>query len=323
MISRRIIRVKVLQVLYAYYANSENSMGNAEKELFFSLKKTFDLYHYLLYLSVEVADYAISIIELHKRKNFPTEEDLNPNTVFVDNRIIGLLRSNKELNLYLEKNKFTWEDNQKFIKKLYHTLVKTDLYKNYIASGKNNFKDDKTFIKLFYEEIVLQSETLNELLEEKSIYWNDDLDFVISMVIKTIKSFREDSNDNFKILPFFKDEDDRQFAKDLLTKSIVHHDELIAILKNHTKNWDIERIANIDNLIMELAIIEFLYFPTIPTKVSLNEYIELSKYYSTEKSPVFINGILDNVVKNLRSENKIEKRGRGLIGEDKNANLKL
>jgi len=300
-------------------------MGNAEKELFFSLKKTFDLYHYLLYLSVEVADYALSIMELHKRKNFPTEEDLNPNTVFVDNCIIGLLRSNKALNLYLEKNKFTWEDNQKFIKNLYHALVKTDLYQNYIASGENNFSKDKTFIKLFFEEVILQSDTLNELLEEKSIYWNDDLDFVTSMVIKTIKSFREDSGDNFKILPFFKDEDDKQFARDLLGKSIMHHDELKEILKNHTKNWDIERIANIDNLIMELAIIEFLYFPTIPTKVTLNEYIELSKYYSTEKSPVFINGILDKVAKNLKSENKIEKKGRGLIGEekDKNANIKL
>ena len=317
MISRRIIRVKVLQVLYAYSADSANSMENAEKELLFSLKKTFDLYHYLLYLSVDVADYAISVIELHKKKHFPTEEDLNPNRRFVDNRIIGLLRSNKELNLYLEKNKFAWEDNQKFVKKLYHTLVKTDLYKNYIAKEKNDFGDDKTFVKSFLEEIVLQSETLNELLEEKSIYWNDDIDFVTSMAVKTIKKFREDSGAGYKILPFFKDEDDKQFAKDLLCKSIMHHDELKGILKNHTKNWDIERIANIDNLIMELAISEFLYFPSIPTKVTLNEYIELSKYYSTEKSPVFINGILDKVAKSLKTENKIEKKGRGLIGEEK------
>ena len=317
MISRRIIRVKVLQVLYAYSADSANSMENAEKELLFSLKKTFDLYHYLLYLSVDVVDYAISVMELHKKKHFPTEEDLNPNRRFVDNRIIALIRSNKDLNLYLEKNKFLWEDNQKFIKKLYYTLIKTDLYKNYIAKEKNDFGDDKTFVKLFLEEVVLQSETLNELLEEKSIYWNDDIDFVTSMAVKTIKKFPENSGDGYKILPFFKDEDDKQFAKDLLGKSIMHHDELKEILKNHTKNWDIERIANIDNLIMELAISEFLYFPSIPVKVTLNEYIELSKYYSTEKSPVFINGILDKVAKNLKTENKIEKKGRGLIGEEK------
>ena len=317
MISRRIIRVKVLQVLYAYSAYSANSMENAEKELFFSLKKTFDLYHYLLYLSVDVADYAISVMELHKKKHFPTEEDLNPNRRFVDNRIIALLRSNKELNLYLEKNKFVWEDNQKFIKRLYQTLIKTDLYNNYISKEKNDFGDDKTFVKLFLEEVVLQSETLNELLEEKSIYWNDDIDFVTSMTVKTIKKFREDSGDDYKTLPFFKDEDDKQFARDLLNKSIMHHDEIKEILIKHTKNWDIERIANIDNLIMELAISEFLYFPSIPTKVTLNEYIELSKYYSTEKSPVFINGILDKVAKNLKAENKIEKKGRGLIGEEK------
>jgi N utilization substance protein B len=180
---------------------------------------------------------------------------------------------------------------------------------------KRSFMDDKKFVDKVFNKIILLTENLYEVLEEQSIYWNDDVDFVITMISKTLKKFNEYTDTNQQLLPMFKDEDDRQFAKDLLRKAIINHDELRELIKNHSKNWDLDRIAFMDILIMQLAITEFMQFPSIPTKVSLNEYIELSKYYSTEKSRNFINGILDKTLKDLKNSGKINKAGRGLIGE--------
>jgi len=166
-----------------------------------------------------------------------------------------------------------------------------------------------------FKYLVLDNQDIDTLLEEQSIYWNDDLDFVVSMILKTLKKFNENSTERQALLPMYKDEEDRQFASDLFRKVVVNHESNVVLIKHHTVNWDIERIAFIDNLILELALCEFLYFPSIPTKVTMNEYIELSKYYSTEKSRNFINGILDKALKDLKKENKIVKAGRGLIGE--------
>lgn len=315
MISRRIIRIKVLQVLYAYYTSPDKSINNTEKELFFSIQKTYDLYHYILQLPVEIADYAASLIELRRKKHFPTEEDLNPNLRFVNNQVIQQIRINKSLEKYLQQSKLGWSDEPELIKKLYNSLIDTDFYADYMAAEKAAYADDRKLVELMLGEVILQSDDVNLLLEEKSIYWNDDLDFVISMVIKTIKKFKEYSGEGNALLPFFKDEEDREFAKNLFRKSVLNHTELKKIVEQHTLNWDVERIAFIDNMILELAIVEFLYFPSIPTKVTLNEYIELSKYYSTQKSRNFINGILDKSLKALKKEDKVIKTGRGLIGE--------
>ncbi len=317
MISRRIIRIKVLQVLYAYYTSPDKSINNTEKELFFSIQKTYDLYHYILQLPVELANHANSLIELRKKKHFPTEEDLNPNRRFVNNQVIDHLRSNKSLNKYLEQSKLGWHDEPELVRKLYNSMLETDFYAEYMSSPEQpGYADDRKLLELLFGEVILQSDDLNLLLEEKSIYWNDDLDFVISMIIKTIKKFKEFGDSDQALLPFFKDEEDREFAKNLFRKSILNHQELKKIVERHTVNWDIERIAFIDNMILELAMVEFLYFPSIPTKVTLNEYIELSKYYSTQKSRNFINGILDKSLKALKKEDKIVKIGRGLIGEE-------
>ncbi len=317
MISRRIIRIKVLQVLYAYYTSPDKSINNTEKELFFSIQKTYDLYHYILQLPVELVNHANSLIELRKKKHFPTEEDLNPNLRFVNNQVIGHLRSNKSLNKYLEQSKLGWHDEPKLVRKLYNSMLETDFYAEYMSSPEQpGYADDKKLLELLFGEVILQSDDLNLLLEEKSIYWNDDLDFVISMIIKTVKKFKEFGDSDQALLPFFKDEEDREFAKNLFRKSILNHQELKKIVERHTLNWDVERIAFIDNMILELAMVEFLYFPSIPTKVTLNEYIELSKYYSTQKSRNFINGILDKSLKALKKEEKIIKSGRGLIGEE-------
>ena len=315
MISRRIIRTKALQVLYAYYASEERSINNSEKELFFCIHKTYDLYHYLMLLLVEMADYAESRIEIKRNKLQPTAEELNPNTKFISNIFIGQLRENRQLKAYTEQKKLTWANNPELIKELYLILTESEVYQTYMASETRSYIEDRKFAEKVFNQILLVSEELYQVLEEQSIYWNDDIEFVISVIGKTMKKFNELSDSSTSLMPLFKDEDDRDFAKELFRKAIINHDELQNLIKVHSNNWDVERIAFMDILIMQLAITEFLYFPSIPTKVTMNEYIELSKYYSTEKSRNFINGILDKTLKDLKKEEKIKKTGRGLVGE--------
>ena len=315
MISRRIIRTKVLQVLYAYYSSDEKSINNTEKELFFCIQKAYELYHYLFALVIEIADYAEGRIEIKKNKHQPSYDDLNPNTKFISNQIINQLRSNRQLNAYIEQKKLSWKDNPELIKELYLLMIDSDMYEIYMADPVRSYRDDRKFIEKLFSKIILLSEDLYVVLEEKSIYWNDDVEFVISMIVKTLKRFNEMSDDSQKLMPLYKDQEDKDFTKELLRKAIINHDELRELIKEHSKNWDVDRIAFMDILIMQLAITEFLYFPTIPTKVSLNEYIELSKFYSTEKSRNFINGILDKTLKDLKRLDKVNKTGRGLIGE--------
>jgi len=315
MISRRIIRTKVLQILYAYYSSDEESLSKHEKELFFSLKKSYDLYHYLFLLVIEIADYAEKKIEIKKSKLRPTEEDLNPNMKFVSNRMIDSLRRNKSLNLYLKQTKLSWVNNPGLIKILYSRLAESDFYREYMADADNSFANDRKMVDQMFSRLIAGCEELHQILEEQSIYWNDDVEFSIMMISKTLKRFSVVSDENQPLLPMFKDEEDRRFAKDLFRKSIVNHNDIRGIIDEHSRNWDIERIAFVDILIMQMALAEFMFFPSIPTKVTLNEYIELSKYYSTEKSRNFINGILDKALRDLRNEGKIKKTGRGLIGE--------
>jgi transcription antitermination protein NusB len=315
MISRRIIRIKVLQILYAFYTSPETSINNTEKELHFSLQKTFDLYHYLMALILEIEKFAQDRIDLGLKKHRPTSADLAPNTRFINNQLINQLKNNISLNKYIETSKLSWVNDAEVIRKIYLALIEKDFYKEYMASAENNYSADRKLVEDIFKYLVLDNLDIDSLLEEQSIYWNDDLDFVVSMILKTFKKFNENSTERQALLPMYKDEEDKQFASELYRRVIVNHGGNVDLIKHHTMNWDIERIAFIDNLILELALTEFLYFPSIPTKVTMNEYIELSKYYSTEKSRNFINGILDKALKDLKKENKIKKAGRGLIGE--------
>ena len=315
MISRRIIRTKVLQVLYAYYSSEEKSINNTEKELFFCIQKSYDLYHYLFALVLDIADYAENRIEIRRNKHQPTQEDLHPNTKFITNQVIQLLRDNKQLTVYLEQRKLSWVNYPELVKELYNFMIESEIYNEYVSDKTRSFMDDRKFIDKLFNKIILVAEDLYIVLEEQSIYWNDDVEFVISMISKTLKKFNELSASDQSLMPMFKDQEDRDFAKDLIRKSIVNQNELRELVKEHSKNWDVDRIAFMDVLIMQLAITEFMYFPSIPTKVTMNEYIELSKFYSTEKSRNFINGILDKTLKDLRKNGKIKKIGRGLIGE--------
>ncbi|HYX07347.1 MAG TPA: transcription antitermination factor NusB [Bacteroidales bacterium] len=316
MISRRLIRIKILQVLYAFYKSENSSVSNSEKELFFSLKKTYDLYNYLFQLILDIARYAESRIELAKQKKIPTQEDLHPNTRFIDNRLIEQLSKNYQLNKYLNENKLSWVNYPELIKKLFQQIQEHEIYQAYMNNDHSpDYAADKKLITFVLEAIFAPSEDLGGILEEQSIYWNDDVEFVISMMIKTIRRFKEHDNEYVSLMSMFKNEEDRNFAKQLFRKSIVNHKDYSTLIEKYTRNWDVDRIAYMDIIIMQQAISEVIEFPSIPTRVTFNEYIEISKYYSTPKSSVFINGILDKVVQELKEKNIINKQGRGLIGE--------
>jgi N utilization substance protein B len=266
-------------------------------------------------LILEIDKFAQDRIDLGLKKHRPTSADLDPNTRFVKNQLIHQLKINISLNKYIETAKLSWVNDEEIVRKIYLSLVDRDFYKEYMNSPEGNYSGDRKLVEDIFKYLILDNEDIESMLEEQSIYWNDDLDFVVSMILKTFKKFKETSDEHQALLPMYKDDEDRQFAKDLYRKVVLNHAENVVLIKQHTVNWDIERIAFIDNLILELALSEFLYFPSIPTKVTMNEYIELSKYYSTEKSRNFINGILDKALKDLKKENKILKAGRGLIGE--------
>ena len=313
MISRRIIRTKILQILYAHVSTPEKTISASESELHFSIQKTYDLYHLLLMLPVELSEYAARMMELRKLKNFPTEEELNPNMRFVSNRIIGKLKNNKELTTYIQKNKVNWVNSQELVKKIYQSMVESDVYKKYLAEKADDFNVDKHFLEEFFAEVLLKSEFVFSEFEEQSIYWNDDLDFVVSMVIKTLKKFKEENNFNDHLSSLYKDEEDKEFTIQLFKKTLAGSEENRKTIEAYTKNWDVDRVATMDILIMELALTELIAFPSVPIKVSLNEYIELAKYYSTQRSSIFINGVLDRITKDFKDQGKIVKAGRGLL----------
>ncbi|HPB04676.1 MAG TPA: transcription antitermination factor NusB [Prolixibacteraceae bacterium] len=315
MISRRIIRIKAMQSLYAFHTLPEQSINLAEKELFFSINKSYELYHLLLQLLLEIRDFSLNRIEVNRNKKIPLHEDLNPNLKFVKNEILIKLSENEALKSFLDKSKLSWINTPEFIKKIHNEFTSTEEYLQYMAGGLNNFTEDRKLVEFLLEHVIAVSEDLEQLLEEQSIYWNDDLEFVVSMIHKTIKKIKPGSSENMPLLPLFKDDEDLQFTKNLFRKAVLNTEEHKEIIKKHLRNWDLERVAFIDVVIMELAVTEFIYFPSIPTKVSLNEYIDIAKFYSTEKSKTFINGILDKIVKDLKEEGKIIKAGRGLIGE--------
>jgi len=313
MISRRLLRVKALQILYAYRASESDNLNKTEKELIFSIEKSYDLYHLILLLLVDLANYATQRTDIAKSKYFPTSEEANPNTRFIDNRIITRIAESRKFSNYLDTRKISWSNEEELIKSFYRLLMEWEVYQEYMNSPDDSFNQDKKFISRMVAEFILPNEYLLQVLEEQSIYWNDDLEFIGSMVIKTLSRWKESSE--MPVLSMFSNDDDRQYVIDLLRKTVTHADEYEVIIKKFSENWDFERLANMDILIMQMAICEAVNFPSIPAKVTLNEYIEISKYYSTEKSSYFINGILDKVFLQLRADNKIKKTGRGLIGE--------
>ncbi len=312
MISRRMLRIKVIKALYAHMKSDADSLMASEKMLVTSIDKTYDLYFLMLSLVAEMAHYAEQRQEAAKKKQLPTYEDLNPNRKFVDNAVIRLIAQSDSVNDYLAARKLSWAKYPELVKTLFTQLEQSDYYKKYMASQERSFREDLALVTEFYTRELEESEILENVLDEMSILWNDDLGFALIMVTRTLSNMRP-SHVDVKVLPKFKSIEDLDFARELFAKAAVNFNNYQEEIEKYTRNWDVERIAFMDNLIMATAVAELVTFPSIPVKVTLDEYIEIAKFYSTHGSSTFINGILDKIVASFTEQGKINKSGRGLI----------
>jgi N utilization substance protein B len=307
MINRTLIRIKVLQIFHAHCQKHNVDLNSAEKALNRSLQKSFDLYHYLLILINVLTSAEQKRIDALQHKFLPTEEERNPNLRLVNNRLAGQLQTNETIEKFVNRNGMFWEnDDSAFIRNLLSTITKSDIYKEYIESP-DTYKSDQEFWRKTFRDIIMENAELPEILEEKEIYWADDLDLIGTFVLKTIRRFKLSEGRKQELLPMFRDEEDHRFAIQLLHRSILEYEDNAALINKQIQNWDLGRIASIDLHLMQIALAEIRNFPTIPISVSLNEYIELAWYYSTPKSGTFVNGILDSIVAELKSEHKLLK----------------
>lgn len=307
MINRVLIRLKIVQIVYAYYQNGGKNLDTAEKELFFSLSKSYDLYNYLLLLIVATTRYASKRIEMGKNKFRPTREELLPNMKFVENRFVAQLEINQQLADFVESQKKNWDNDDDFVKAFYNQIIESDIYKEYMESEEQSYAEDREVWRKLYKNLVFNNEQLDALLEEQSLYWNDDKEIVDTFVLKTIKRFDETNGAKQELLPEFKDEEDKDFARRLFRRTILNSDYYRHLLSGSTRNWDLKRISFMDLVIMQIALAEITSFPNIPISVTINEFVEIAKLYSTPKSPGFINGMLDTIVNQLKKEGKLMK----------------
>lgn len=309
MLSRRFLRIKTMQALYSYFKNEKPDMSLFEKELFRSIDQVYDLYLIVLGLLKGIHQNAMMVIDENKNKRLPGDEDLNPNLKFISNKLLLAISENKELDAQIEKRKLQGLFDNDLIRKILTEFRKTKEYSVYMNETDQQLKSDREILVFLLVKILNENDVLKSLIEDKSIYWSDDIHAAYSMVLKNLDAFK----DQFSLLPLYKDEkDDKDFIRLLFQKTILYKESAIELIKHHLKNWELDRIAEMDMLLMQMCITEFIYLPNVPIKASLNEYIDVSKEYSTPNSKVFINGILDKVVIQLKAENRINKEGRGL-----------
>ncbi len=327
MINRQLLRNKVVQVLYSnMICKGEYDIHNAEKELEHSIDKSNDLYHALLLLTLQITEYAERLIDDRMNKLMPTEEEKNPNLRFVRNRFAAQLRENNNLNEYMNSFSFSWYDYPEVMKELYSKMVSSDYYINYMESSDSNYEMDKDLWRWIFKKLVPTVETLADAIEECSIYWIEDIDIVLSYVVKTTKLFNEEMGENQPLLLHSshvssgeKDkyldekeemqEEDIAYACKLVKTVMLNNNKYDDMITEVIKNWDYDRLVFMDTIILKAALAELLSFPTIPVSVTMNEYIEMSKFYGTSKSSVFINGVLDKIVAKLKEEHKLQKLG--------------
>ena len=312
MVNRRHIRIKVMQSVYALLRSNSDDLPKEEKYLLFSINKIFDLYVLQLLLLVEIRDMSLEHIEINKKKHLATVEDKDPNMKFVKNPIIDAIEQSEEIMDYAKKKRLNnWKENREYVSILWKQLKKSDLYKNYLISRETTFKDDKKFIVQMFEEIIAPNDKLYDYYDELNLGWADDLPLINTLILKSIKQLKPSAYFSLRELEVGKE--DIEFLIDLFRKTVLHHTEYNDEINDKTPNWDTDRIADIDLILIKMAITEFLYFPSIPTKVSINEYIEISKDYSTLKSSYFINGVLDKILKDYNKSKRLNKIGRGLL----------
>lgn len=312
MINRRHIRVKVMQSVYAMTQAHHDDLVKEEKFLKFSIKKMFDLYVLSLQMLVEVQKLAQQKMEISKKKYLATKEDLSPNTKFVNNRLIKKIEQSSAIALHLEAQKLNdWTENDEYVKIIWDRLKNSDLYAKYLNTIEDSYKVDKSFTIDFFKEIIAPDEKLAEYFEDTNITWVDDIPFVNTWVVRTLN--KQNTNGTFLLGSLYKNQDDEEFVSDLFKKVMLNHHTFEEDIKRQTPNWESDRIADMDMILIKMGICEFLHFPSIPTRVTINEYIEIAKDYSTQKSSYFVNGVLDKLSREFTQSKRLVKVGRGLL----------
>jgi len=312
MVSRHYLRIKTMQALYAYNANPKAEVRTYEADLVKSVRCCYELFLWLFALLPEITFYRMKKLESLKEKYNPTEEDLNPNTKFINNAVIRQIENNQTLKILWPKYHILWEDDTDLIAKLFREIEQLPEYEVYMSTREQNYAEDKKLVLTIIEKVFSNNDLLHWYLGEKNTHWIDDYDEAMMMFYHNVKDFKESKGDDCKIDSLFKSEEDEQFCRQLFRKTLEHASEFRQMIEEKLQNWELERVINMDILLMEMALCELLEFPSVPIKVTLNEYIELAKWYSSDKSKVFINGILDRLIVDLRDSGKIEKTGRGL-----------
>ena len=310
MLNRRHLRIRVLQFVYSWKKSNLTDIVVLEKQFLKSLNKVEELYLFLLLYILEVRDFAENYSEDSKKKQLPTDNDLNPNTKFINNLFLSKLRDESVLIGKAGHSKLSFADENNMIKSIYFKMVESEVYISYMNEEIVDFETDKKFIVKLFSKVLIEMEVFQDFLSEQDIFWDDDFPFICSMVIKTIK---DSTTDKIELFELFKDTDEKDFAVNLLRQSIINSEEFAELISSKTKNWDLDRVAQMDLILMQMALSELLKMPSVPVKVTINEYIELAKYYSTPNSKNFVNGILDSLLIELKREGAIKKMGRGLI----------
>lgn len=306
MINRKLIRVKIVQLTYAYYQNGHHNMDTAEKELLFSLSKAYDLYNYLLGLIVAITQEERRRVDIATRRA-EREGTETPSQRFAFNKFATQLEENKQLNLFMEDKKMSWENDVEAVRKLCDQIERSPLYQEYMMSGAEDYETDRELWRRIYRTLIQGSEDLDAILEEKSLYWNDDKEIVDTFVLKTIKRFDPANKADQELLPEYDDTEDREYALKLFRSTILNADTYQRYMSETSRNWNFSRLAYMDVVLMQIAIAEMLTFPNIPISVTINEYVDLAKLYSTPKSGGYINGMLDAIARHLVDTGRLLK----------------
>ncbi len=312
MLTRRHIRAKVMQSLYALQQDTDLNTGAVKKFLDRSMSDMYDMFLLDLALLIAIKDQAEDFFEKSKKKYLPTEQDIHPNLKFINNILLKKIEANEEFNELLEKKGLNdWQIESTYTQSFWEEIRASDLYKAYTTSDKNTFQEDRKFIVALYKEIIAPNEKLHDYFEDKKLTWMDDLPIINTALVKTLNKQR--AKDSFNLPALFKNQEDRDFAFDLFNRTLNYDYDFEQEISSRTPNWDRDRLAEIDHILIKMALCEFIRFPSIPVKVTINEYLEIAKDYSTPKSNVFINGVLDRISKAYLEEGKINKTGRGLL----------
>ena len=314
MLNRRQILVKVMQTMYAFKGGESDDFSKDQKFLLFSIDNMYNLYLLLISLLIEVQKRAENDLQKKQKKHLATQEDKDPNRKFINNQLLKLLKDNLQLKNQLDTYKITnWDLDGEYVDIIFKAIVSSDLYEEYMQTRVSDFKEDKDFIVDVFKDVIAPNEKLYEYMEDKNLTWLDDLPTVNTTILKLLRKVKETSDENFFTPRLYKDADDKQFAIDLFKKALLNKTAINKEIELKTQNWDTDRIANVDYVLLQMAICELKNFPSIPVKVTINEYLEISKEYSTPKSSIFINGILDKLVKEYEASGDLNKAGRGLM----------